>query len=384
MRMELAEILRSVHFAHSKRYPALLKYVVEKTLIGQVADIKERTVGVDVFNRRPDYDNNDDTIVRVTAGEVRKRLALVYHESEGDRSVQIELPPGSYVPEFFRDAPEEAPLAIFAPDAPLLAPEALPPSISIQKSWTGKRWLAWAAVALVATGLLGYALRGWFVQRDSVHRFWQPVLASTVPVVLCPGAMVFSASSESKVVKAQKTDDYPYLSVATAGALSDLVAMMATNHINYSIQPTSATTLNDIRKHPIVLVGAYNNEWSLRLLGSLRYRFSDEPNLQIYDSANRSTVWARPPNVPYDEADDYAIVARFRDKLTENFAVILGGIGKNGTTAAAQFVTSPRYLDLLDRPQSKDWASKNLELVIRTKVIDGSAGPPTIVASYLW
>jgi hypothetical protein len=47
-------------------------------------------------------------------------------------------------------------------------------------------------------------------------------------------------------------------------------------------------------------------------------------------------------------------------------------------------VTSPRYLDLLDRPQSKDWASKNLEFVIRTKVIDGRAVPPTIEAVYLW
>jgi hypothetical protein len=384
VRMELAEVLRSVHFTHSKRYPALLTHVVEKTLDGQAGDLKERTVGVEVFHRRPDYDNNDDTIVRVTAGEVRKRLALVYHESATGHSVQIELPPGSYVPEFFRDAVEDAPRTGFAPDPPQIVPEPLPVSASLPRAPANTRRFAWAAVALVATGLLGYGLHWSLVQRDSVHRFWQPVRASAVPVILCPGALVFSATSESNVTKAQKTDAYPYISVATADALSSLVDRMARDHIDYSIQPTSAITLTDMREHPMVLVGAYNNEWSLRLLNGLRYRFSDEPNLQIYDSMNPSVVWARPPQVAYKEADDFALVARFRDKLTENFVVIVGGIGKNGTEAAAQFVTSPRYLDLLDRPQSKDWASKNLEFVIRTKVIDGRAVPPTIEAVYLW
>jgi hypothetical protein len=72
---EPSSILASPHFSNSKRYPAFLRHVVEKSLDGQAEDLKERTIGVEVFGRHPDYDTNADPVVRVSAGKVRKRLA---------------------------------------------------------------------------------------------------------------------------------------------------------------------------------------------------------------------------------------------------------------------------------------------------------------------
>src|SRR6202035_1605801 len=97
---ELHEVISSPHFCNSKRYPALLQYVVENTLAGKSELLKERTLGVEVFDRSPSYDTNADTVVRYTAGEVRKRLSLYYHELEEKPVIQISLPAGSYVPEF--------------------------------------------------------------------------------------------------------------------------------------------------------------------------------------------------------------------------------------------------------------------------------------------
>ncbi len=91
----LQEVLASPHFCNSKRYPALLRYVVETSLAGKADLLKERTLGVEVFHRPPDYDTNADTVVRYTAGEVRKRLSLYYHDH--DSRLQISLPAGSYV-----------------------------------------------------------------------------------------------------------------------------------------------------------------------------------------------------------------------------------------------------------------------------------------------
>ncbi len=93
----------SSYFCNSKRYPALLQYLVEQTLQGSGDEIKERTVGVEVFGRRPDYDTNLDTIVRYTAGEVRKRLAL-YHQNSPNAGIQISLTARSYHVEFLRSA----------------------------------------------------------------------------------------------------------------------------------------------------------------------------------------------------------------------------------------------------------------------------------------
>src|SRR6185437_13513864 len=101
---ELDQILASPHFSNSNRYPALLSCVVANTLAGRTDVLKERTLGVEVFHRPATYDTNADTVVRYTAGEVRKRLLLYYSEHASRTGVQISLPAGSYQPEFLREA----------------------------------------------------------------------------------------------------------------------------------------------------------------------------------------------------------------------------------------------------------------------------------------
>jgi len=102
IKAELGAILATDHFVSSKRYPAFLAYIVEKTLEGHSDELKERSIGVDVFKRKPDFDTSADTVVRFTAGEVRKRLSSIYLGNGRTAEVQIDLPTGSYVPEFFR------------------------------------------------------------------------------------------------------------------------------------------------------------------------------------------------------------------------------------------------------------------------------------------
>jgi len=100
IRQQLARVLESAPFSTSKRYPALLSYVVEKALQGDSECLKERTLGIEVFRRDPQYDTNADPVVRIAAGEVRKRLAQYYYDPRHKNEIHIELPAGSYVPEF--------------------------------------------------------------------------------------------------------------------------------------------------------------------------------------------------------------------------------------------------------------------------------------------
>ena len=83
----------------------MLKYVVSAVIDGRGSDLKERTLGVEVFGRDPEYDTNADPVVRISASEVRKRIAQFYHENGDSAKLQIELPLGSYVPESRRRAP---------------------------------------------------------------------------------------------------------------------------------------------------------------------------------------------------------------------------------------------------------------------------------------
>jgi hypothetical protein len=391
VRNELTELLKNPHFSNSKRYPALLEYVVETTLAGRSDELKERTLGIEVFHRPPDYDTSSDTVVRVAAGEVRKRLALVYHESEVEHAVQITLPAGSYVPEFFLTTSQEA-LVSPVHTEPALEQrlkrreiEELTP-MSAPTTRRTRWWKPGAALALImlATGFIGLFVHLWTEPRQSsVELFWQPIHASPNPAIICLGAMVRSANTPSGMAMAAREDDHPFTSMATAVVLAELSNLFSKSHTNYIVQPTSSTTLTDMRERPVILIGAYDNEWTGRLQNDLRYRFAPGPARQIYDAINPSITWTRPASLPLKQEDDYAIVGRFHSKLTDNLIVLIAGIGKNGTEAAARFVTAPRYMDLLNQ-QSKDWASKNVEVVLKVKVIDGENGAPSIEAVYVW
>ncbi len=100
IRTHLGEVLNGASFHGSRRSQEFLTHVVECALAGQWERLKERSLGIDVFSRNPSYDTGGDSIVRVTANDVRKRLLQYYSESPGTHAFRIEIPAGSYIPEF--------------------------------------------------------------------------------------------------------------------------------------------------------------------------------------------------------------------------------------------------------------------------------------------
>src|SRR5271157_1686575 len=101
VRAELNRLLESAAFRTSKRCSEFLEYVVERTISGPNGALKERSLGVELFRLATDFDPGQHTIVRVTANEVRKKLAQYYLPENGaSHAVRIDLPPGSYRAEF--------------------------------------------------------------------------------------------------------------------------------------------------------------------------------------------------------------------------------------------------------------------------------------------
>src|ERR1700761_5120565 len=100
IRAELAAILNSSSFRTSKRCHDFLQYVVTQALQGDLQNLRERRLAVEVFGRRTATSLGDDSIVRVGAREVRKRLAQYYMTEGAHDALRIELPPGSYMPAF--------------------------------------------------------------------------------------------------------------------------------------------------------------------------------------------------------------------------------------------------------------------------------------------
>src|SRR6516164_1782699 len=105
----LARITASSGFSNAERLRELLRYTVMEALEGRSASLKESVLGVTVFGRKPGYDSDTNSIVRVEFARLRKKLEQ-YYEGEGARERwRILFPKGSYAPEFVRTEPGVAP-----------------------------------------------------------------------------------------------------------------------------------------------------------------------------------------------------------------------------------------------------------------------------------
>jgi len=153
---ELRRILSSQTFSKAPRHRQFLEFVVCKVLSGEAEAIKEYLIGVEVFERRDDYDPGTDPIVRAEARRLRVRLADYYQNPGRHDPIHIDLPRGTYVPVFSRNG-VEPPLAGAASDAEL-APDAarLDEVIVRPRGKVRRRWLAAAAVVVVAAIVVGY------------------------------------------------------------------------------------------------------------------------------------------------------------------------------------------------------------------------------------
>jgi hypothetical protein len=222
--------------------------------------------------------------------------------------------------------------------------------------------------------------------KTPLDSFWSPVLHDRSAVLVCIGASVFSQTHVSGVATAGKDIDYPFVSLQTASAIAELSALLERNGgASTQLQPAATTPLTQLREQPVILLGGYNNPWTLRLLQPLRFHFSPETEASsIVDGAKPGLRWQRDPSLPYSSADDYALLARFRDTTTDSWVVVLAGVGRNGTEAAAQFATSPHYMQLLRDRLGSDFSTRNIEAVLKVSVIEGKTGAPSILDAYAW
>jgi hypothetical protein len=397
VREQLGRLLANHFFSQSKRFPAFLRFVVEQTLAGDSENIKERTLGIEIFGRDADYDTSSDPIVRVTAAEIRKRVAQYYQDPAHEHELRITLPSGSYVPQFNWPRSENDPVLkeLAAEVAESLAAHEPPPAPHperVRRHWYNALILASVAVAILSVTCV---LLWRATHRSGLDFFWQPVMASNDPVLLCIAdqlqyssiALRDAAEPAHQVVLSDKLTaivvDDVYAAVKVAGVLQS-------NRKQYALKGEGSTNLQDLRNGPTIFIGAFDNAWTLRMTNSLRYHFSNDAamtKLSIVDStAPSQTNWVldRSVQMATNNYRDYAIIARFTDINTGKLAVVVAGIGRGGTIAAGEFLTDNADQAQLRRAAQAAGDKKNMEIVLSTQIIDGEPGSPKMEAAYFW
>ena len=363
---QLESILASAQFRNSKRYPALLSHLVERTLNGETAELKERSLGVDVFGREPNYDPGVDPVVRISAGEIRKRLAQYYHDAAHEGELQIQLPLGSYVPEFREPG---------AVPAPVIA-------------GTGnRRFMTTLSVAGLA--LLALLALWWRPAPRAIDDFWRPVVSPAGSVMVCVGEVLGLARRDEISETSGKGANT--IVWADALTLARLGVFLHSKGATPQFCRENQATFNDFQQGPAVLIGGLNDAWALRLMENLRFQFRREGSLlYIEDRENPSSrkwsivVSKIGPDGRIPVEHDYAVISRVANPRTGRMTVTLAGLWGYGTVAASQFLTDPKYLQAMAKNAPTGWERKNLQLVIGTEVIDNSSGPPSVLAMALW
>jgi hypothetical protein len=365
------------------------------TIAGEVDCLKERALGVEVFGRTADYDTSQDPVVRTSAAEIRKKLAQYYQEAGHETEIHIELPSGSYLADFH-----------FIGEKPLATIQF--PTVK------GRRWLPVATAAvflLILVVLILVAARttdSW--RRSDLDDLWGPVLKAPGTVLVCIGVQAAynprSAQAQDEIQGVVEPPGGPaprrpiqeqdmvllrdrYVALDDALCLVRLTGLLDRYRKPYRIRAERSTSFADLRDTPSVLIGAFDNPWTLRTANQLRFTFHKDSEQDIgivYDRQHpENSEWKLSRYWPnWDVPVDYAIVTRMVDTTTDRPVIIAAGLTHYGTIGAGEFLSNQEYFSEAVRRLPRDWQKKNLQIVLSVPVVNRISGRPRILATHVW
>jgi len=389
---ELERVLSNEMFRSSESVRRLLAYLGERSLAGDQAGLKEFTIGVEAFNKPPEYDPQQDPTVRVVASRLRHRLDDYYRTEGADNPVRIELPKGHYLLKFQT-----------RPGGPGDAQSA--PAAQVRK-W---RRICWAlAAALVIVLLLVAHWRVTLYQRHNevarisqlwtpeLELLWQPYLQSSRPVLIVLGAPLFTKFSKGffrdprvnqweeaerservRIVKEVLGSSYAspwhnFTGVGEASGAFLLCRLLFPRTAGLSLKKSSALSWEDMSAHNVIFLGSPKFIPQLKDLpfdldfviegGSLRNLRPRPGEPEMFHD-----VWT-----PSHGAllEDHALVTRLPGLHGHGDITVLAATSTEGTWAATEYVTRPQHAkDLVSRLRLASGKMPDCyQVVIRTKV----------------
>jgi hypothetical protein len=387
IRSQLAQILASPEFRSSQRCQEFLRFVVEQSLAGHAGVLKERTIGVEAFGRAADYETNLDGVVRIKASEVRKRLSLYYAGSGKTAKVVIEMPVGSYVPNFTaressaNGSVADGPASVAAISGNQVA-QAGAFEHRARKLRIGSALLAAAIIAAISLSVYW-----WHSQHTSsaLNEFWEPMLRGSGPVLIAAAYVPVYAHDAQVPGDRGELTPMPdqYVGGGDLVAAARVAGMLGRMGQPSEVRVGNAISFQDLRSSPTVLIGYSSTQWK-DVTQDFRFYVDDNDRGMIRDNG-KPTEWY-PHNVTRDfhTDEDYAVISRAFLPQTRSMLVLISGCTQYGTEGAADLITNPELLAAALREAPAGWQRKNLQLVLRMQVIANAPASPKVVAAYYW
>ena len=402
IREHLDVVLASDEFSSSRRASELLQHLVERALAGDSSSLKERLLGVEIFHRRSDYNTGTDSIVRVTANDVRRRLAQFYSRHP-DQPLRISLPLGSYVPDFIAAAVREPESALAGsvqisnsapPHVELLAISGSTPVAVIEPSSSAepqipvrRRFLPGLQYAL---GLILAVLVGWWfhgavhksgTQTNSDYSFYNDLLgpiglngtakteiALTNPHMLLylglntPGPALGVSPKDipvpadmAAVLNKSANDiqaDFPYhhffvdtnnyTGMGEAKAAFGLARTLEATGRNAELTEERFLNWETARKQPLVILGApHESKFVQDTLSAANFTILYDSIRNAHPQPGERTDYAKPHNG--DVIEDYGLIWMTQSPSGTRI-LVLAGLSSAGTAGVGEFFSDPERM----------------------------------------
>ena len=363
----VGSVLSSPEFVSSKRCQQLLSYIVKETVEGRSEEITERTIAYAVFGKGQRFEPSEDSLVRVKAHEVRRRLAEHYRDNP-DAEVRIELPLGGYVPMFRSKAPAEPPPEVELPAAHL----ASKPFITRRKAFW---WMGGAAVAAAIPAAL-FRLN----KRPStpLERLWEPIADAKSPLII--SIPVLTTPTPNGIIGDR-------VGIGVAAAISLAADFLNAHGLAYRLRFGTALNFEQLKEQPSLLLGGFTSAWGMWATNGLRYTLVSGEKWAdscIVDSQSGKRWKAENLKPDGYATADYAIVARLFHPISGQIMFVAAGITTFGTEGAASVLFHPRTFANLVKNAPANWESKNFEAIVKVSILGTTPSIPEVVAEHFW
>jgi hypothetical protein len=161
-----------------------------------------------------------------------------------------------------------------------------------------------------------------------------------------------------------------------------MVATLTRLNTRYDLRYGSGISVTDFRSGPTILLGGFNNDWTLEMMHQLRFQLQGHDHDQIVDEMDKSRVWTRKFPEETFSGDDYAVISRLPRSEMGNPVLAIAGIGMYANQAASDFLNDPDRLGALLKTLPKGWEQKNLQIILHTNIVKDIPGAVTNVEAW--
>lgn len=437
MRDALDRVLSSKHFVHAPMKQRFLRLICEFHLGGRGGELNEYLIGREVFDRDGSYNPATDPIVRVGAHGVREKLERYYQKDGANDEVRIDIPVGSYEPSFIRYVRPvatrvetiEEPASETSPS--LQAPVSRQSPIRIVLQYWPQMTIGFLVLLILGLVYFNFSLRQQVSERVRQHNeemeFYQPVWQSflkspdpTLLVLSNPPVFRFLNSADppqvvknSVPVSTEQTQNIfaeiqnksiiriinnprltlttdTYTGIGEAIGVYHITDLFRSSEKSLTLKQSRTVSAEDLKSQNIVALGSvWVNNWSNKLQFKQDFVYTNQVTIENLNPLPGEQREYRPA---FDEqtgqlTEEYAIITvgpNTSGRSGQALVMVLAGLHSEGTAAAAEYVTSKRYLTQFNQQLAQVGSGGNLpkhyQALLKVSVDNGIPTTITLVS----